>query len=150
MNVGHVHKIIIKRAFFYEITDLFNKFKDRNGRFMDSLSKDATGLLSLYEASHLGMNSDDGLKEAKNFSIKHLVSLAGKLDNNLAEQVKQSLQTPLYWRMPRLEARKFIDLYVVDNEMSLILSKLAKLDYNLVQSIHQCNAPKSPLDDITI
>ncbi|CAK9161364.1 unnamed protein product [Ilex paraguariensis] len=119
------------------VMDLFNKFKDKKGRFMDSLSKDATGLLSLYEASHLGMNSDDGLKEAKNFSIKHLVSLAGKLDNNLAEQVKQSLQTPLYWRMPRLEARKFIDLFVVDDEKSLILSKLAKLDYNLVQSIHQ-------------
>ncbi|CAK9159816.1 unnamed protein product [Ilex paraguariensis] len=149
-SIDHVHEAVMGDLYTTSLqfrllrehghsvsSDLFNKFKDRNGRFMDSLSKDATGLLSLYEASHLGMNSDDGLKEAKNFSIKHLVSLADKLDNNLAEQVKQSLQTPLYWRMPRLEARKFIDLYLVDDEMSLILSKLAKLDYNLVQSTHQ-------------
>ncbi|CAK9185518.1 unnamed protein product [Ilex paraguariensis] len=57
---------------------VFDKFQDGNGRFMDSLSKDVTGLLSLYEASHLGMNSEDDLEEAKNFSIKHLMSLAGK------------------------------------------------------------------------
>ncbi|CAK9161365.1 unnamed protein product [Ilex paraguariensis] len=149
-SIDHVHEAVMGDLYTTSLqfrllrehghsvsSDLLNKFKDRNERFMDSLSKNATGLLSLYEASHLGMNSDDGLKEAKNFSIKHLVSLAGKLDNNLAEQVKQSLQTPLYWRMPRLEAWKFIDLFVVDDEKSLILSKLAKLDYNLVQSIHQ-------------
>ncbi|CAK9161367.1 unnamed protein product [Ilex paraguariensis] len=104
---------------------------------MDNLRKDVAGLLSLYEASHLAMNSEDGLEEAKSFSIKHLMSLAGKLDTNLVEQVKQSLHTPLYWRMPRLAARKFIDLYVVDDERCLILSKLAKLDYNLVQCVYQ-------------
>ncbi|KAK4846036.1 hypothetical protein QYF36_012296 [Acer negundo] len=59
----------------------------------------------------------------------------------VSEQVQQSLEIPLHWRMPRFEALKFIYLYtktdLVDDHNSLVLLELAKLDYNLVQSIHQ-------------
>jgi hypothetical protein len=63
---------------------------------MESLSSDMEGLLSLYEASHLGMHGESILEEAKDFSIKNLKSLMAKLNSNSAEQVRQSLEIPLY------------------------------------------------------
>ncbi|XP_057506517.1 trans-ocimene synthase, chloroplastic-like [Actinidia eriantha] len=83
------------------------------------------------------MHGEDDLEEAKDFSVKHLKSLIGKMDVNLAEQVQESLEFPLRWRMPRLEARSFIHLYEMDDAKILLLLELTKLDYNLVQSVHQ-------------
>jgi hypothetical protein len=104
---------------------------------MDSLSNDMEGLLSLYEASHLRMHGENTLEEARDFSIENLTSLMEKLDSDSAEQVRQSLEIPLYWRMQRIEARNFIDVYQKDTAKNLTLLELAKLDYNLVQSIYQ-------------
>ena len=100
---------------------------------------DVAGLLSLYEASYLGMPGEDHvLEEAKDFSSKHLKSLLETIkDEVLAKQVKQSLEVPLHWKLPRIEARDFIDIYSSDNTRNLDLLELAKLDYNLVQSQHQ-------------
>ncbi|KAG6717760.1 hypothetical protein I3842_04G116800 [Carya illinoinensis] len=69
-------------------------------------------------------------KSFKDFSTKNL-------DSNSAIQVKESLEIPLHWRMSRVEARYFIDVYQKDTTMSLTLLELAMLDYNLVQSVHQ-------------
>ena len=104
---------------------------------MDSLSLDIEGLESLYEASHHGMDGESTAEEAKNFSMKNLKSLMEKLDSNTAKQVKQSLEVPLYWRVPRVEVRKFIGIYEKDSTKNLTLLELAKLDCNLVQSVHQ-------------
>ncbi|KAH9792996.1 tricyclene synthase [Citrus sinensis] len=122
-------------------TDVFDKFKKVDGRFDESLEADITGLLSLFEASFLGsVEEEDVLEEAKSFSTKHLNDyLLGKLETNiLTEKLQQSLHIPLYWRMQRNEAQNFINLYPTDVPKNLVvLLELAKLDYNLVQSIHQ-------------
>nr|WDY79047.1 linalool/nerolidol synthase [Actinidia chinensis] len=119
-------------------SDVFDKFKcGEEGMFMEKLSKDVIGLLSLYEASHYGMHGEDDLEETKQFCVKHLNSLIGKMDIKLTKLVQESLEFPLRWRMPRLEARNFINLYEMDNAKSSLLLELAKLDYNLVQSVHQ-------------
>ncbi|KAI8011499.1 putative terpene synthase 9 [Camellia lanceoleosa] len=118
-------------------SDVFNKFKDGSGRFMDSLREDVTGLVSLYEATHLRMDGEDDFEEAYSFSTKHLNSSFGKMEIELGEQVKQSLEIPLHWRMPRLEARNSIDLCLMEDSKPSVLLKFAKLDYNLVQSVHQ-------------
>ena len=120
---------------------MFDKFKKVDGRFDESLEADITGLLSLFEASFLGsVEEEDVLEEAKSFSTKHLNDyLLGKLETNiLTEKLQQSLHIPLYWRMQRNEAQNFINLYPTDVPKNLVvLLELAKLDYNLVQSIHQ-------------
>ncbi|XP_059664108.1 probable terpene synthase 9, partial [Cornus florida] len=127
------------RSHGYSISsDVFDKFRDRSsGRFLESLRDDVLGMLSLYEASHLGMHGEDDLEEAMNFSTKHLKSSIGKMEMGLGEQVQQSLEVPLHWRMSRAESRNFIDVYSVDETRSSILLELAKLDYNQVQSVHQ-------------
>lgn len=113
------------------------------------------GLLSLYEASHLGMpgeEEDHVLEEAKSFSTRNLRQLIGTLeDDNLLKQiVEQSLETPLNWRMPRIEARNFIDIYERDNSKNLALLELAKLDYNLVQSVYQMEIKELSRQDIYV
>ncbi|XP_059664573.1 probable terpene synthase 9 [Cornus florida] len=127
------------RAHGYSISsDVFDKFRDRStGRFLESLGDDVLGILSLYEASHLGKHGEEDLEEAMNFSIKHLKSSVGKLETKLAEQVQRSLEVPLHWRMSRAEARNFIDVYSVDDARSSVLLELAELDYNQVQSVYQ-------------
>ncbi|XVE99149.1 hypothetical protein REPUB_Repub03eG0172500 [Reevesia pubescens] len=118
-------------------SDVFEKFKGENGKFMDSLSGDVEGLLSLDEASSLGVQEEKILEEAKGFTTKNLKALLEKLDNVKAKQVQQSLEVPLYWRMERIEARNFIDSYKQDDTNSSVLVELAKLDYNLIQSAYQ-------------
>lgn len=118
--------------------DVFDRFRGEDGRFLDSFSGDIEGLLSLYEASHLGMPEENVLEEAKNFTIERLRNFSTwKMGSFLAKLVEQSLEVPLYWRMPRFEARNFIDLYHMDGTKSQTLLELAQLDYNLVQSLHQ-------------
>ncbi|XP_059452169.1 probable terpene synthase 9 isoform X2 [Corylus avellana] len=128
---------VLRQHGFSITSDVFDKFRSSDGRFMDSLSSDMEGLLSLYEASHLAMHGENILEEGKDFSIRNLKSLMGKLDSDSAKQVKQSLEIPLYWRMPRVEARSFIDVYQRDMAKNLTLLELAKLDNNLVQYVYQ-------------
>ncbi|XP_050260036.1 probable terpene synthase 9 [Quercus robur] len=132
-----LHFRILRERGFPVSSDVLDRFRSRDGRFIDSLSRDVEGLLSLYEASHLRMHGENILEEARDFSIKNLNLLMEKLDSNSAKKVKQSLEIPLYWRMPRVEARNFIDVYQKDNTKNLTLLELAKLDYNLVQSVYQ-------------
>ncbi|TYH34864.1 hypothetical protein ES332_D13G154100v1 [Gossypium tomentosum] len=106
-----------------------------DGKFKECLSEDAAGLLSLYEALYLGVHEEGVLDEAKAFSTKHLKLAMDKLEleKDLAQQIKESLEVPLYWRLPRMEARNFINIYQRDENKKLALLELAKLDFNLLQ-----------------
>ncbi|XVF82873.1 hypothetical protein PTKIN_Ptkin16aG0086200 [Pterospermum kingtungense] len=123
----------------YPVTaDVFEKFKGvDDGKFMDSFSGDIEGLLSLEEASFLGIQGEQILEEAKGFTSESLKDSLGKLDKVKAQHVQQSLEVPLYWRMERIEARNFIDSYQNDDTKSSVLLDLAKLDYNLTQSVYK-------------
>ncbi|XWS10204.1 hypothetical protein CRYUN_Cryun39dG0055100 [Craigia yunnanensis] len=115
----------------------FNKFVDKDGKFMNNLREDVAGLLSLFETADLGIPGENILEEAKNFSTYHLKLLTGKLESDIAEQIEQSLEVPVHQRMASCEARNFIiDSYQRDNAKSSVLLELAKLDYNLLQSIY--------------
>ncbi|XVE68692.1 hypothetical protein DITRI_Ditri09bG0089300 [Diplodiscus trichospermus] len=117
--------------------EVLEKFKGGDGKFMDSLSGDVNGLLSLLEASFLGIQGEKILEEAKGFTSESLKALLGKMDEGKAKQVQQSMEVPLYWRMERIEARNFIDSYERNDTKSSVLLELAKLNYNLMQSAYQ-------------
>nr|WBO38694.1 terpene synthase 23 [Aquilaria agallochum] len=118
---------------------VFEKFIDSNGKFLEHLADNAEGLLSLHEASHMGFSREQVLEEAKYFSSKHLnLQLSqDKLKGNLQGRVQLSLQLPFHWRMPRVEARNFIDIYQQDaGTQHLVLLHLAKLEYNIMHSLY--------------
>ena len=54
---------------------------------MEGINQDIVGLLSLYEASFLGVEGEDDLEEARRFTTIHLKSLVGNLKYDLVGQV---------------------------------------------------------------
>ncbi|KAK1314282.1 putative terpene synthase 2 [Acorus calamus] len=115
----------------------FNKFKDNTGKFKESLKFDAKGLLTLYEAAHMGMQGDEILDEAIDFARGHLKFLKNNVSPSLAMDISRALEMPLCMGMGRLQARQYITIYEKDEERDNILLKLAKIDYNRVQKLHQ-------------
>ncbi|XP_043720846.1 terpene synthase 10-like [Telopea speciosissima] len=131
----------------YEVNPqgMFNHLKDKTGNFKARyVAEDVKGILSLYEASHLAVEGESILEEAKHFTTKALKEIIIKGNHDiepiLAKQVNHALELPLHWRITRLEARWYIDIYEKkENSVIPALIQLAKLDFNIVQAIHQEN-----------
>ncbi|KAJ8752525.1 hypothetical protein K2173_004813 [Erythroxylum novogranatense] len=117
--------------------DTFQKFKDSRGNFKECLLKDVRGMLSLYEAAHLGIRGEDILDEAIAFTTTGLQSVLNQLSIQLAEQVRHALSRPIRKCLLRLEARHYISLYSTDESHNKTLLKFAKMDFNLLQGLHQ-------------
>jgi hypothetical protein len=124
--------------------DKFAKFMDSKGKFKESLKDDARGMLSLYEATHLRVHGEDILDEALVFTTTHLEAVASHLSPTLAAQVSHALKQPIHKGLPRLEARHYFSIYQQDTSHNKVLLTFAKLDFNLLQKLHQ-----KELSDIT-
>ncbi|KAM3682796.1 hypothetical protein ACJW31_12G098900 [Castanea mollissima] len=109
-----------KEENLYVSKEVFNSFME-GGNFKRYLCNDTKGMLTLYEASFL--------------SIEEFVNHNN--DQYLSTMVSHALELPLHWRILRVEARWFIDVYRSKEDMNPILLKLAKLDFNMVQATHQ-------------
>ncbi|KAG8370983.1 hypothetical protein BUALT_Bualt13G0040000 [Buddleja alternifolia] len=121
----------------YKISpEVFNKFMDETGYFKSTLCDDTKGLLSLYEASYLSTEGESIMDAAKVFATHHLKEkLNHNIHDNLAEEITHALELPFHCRMLRLESRWFIDTYQKRQDMNPLLLELAKLDFNMVQTI---------------
>ncbi|KAK9209524.1 hypothetical protein WN944_001891 [Citrus x changshan-huyou] len=118
--------------------DVFNKFRDIDGNFKQSLAKDVRGMLSLYEATHLRVHGENILDEALAFATSHLESIAThQISSPLAEQVKHALFQPIHKGVQRLEARHYISIYREESSHNEALLTFAKLDFNKLQKLHQ-------------
>ncbi|KAL3754483.1 hypothetical protein ACJRO7_001681 [Eucalyptus globulus] len=118
--------------------DVFQRFMSKMGTFNESLHEDVKGLLGLYEASFHGLEGETILDEGWKFASKHLKDLnLNEVPTNIASNVSHALDMPIHWRPNRLEARWFMDMYGKQQDMIPSLLRLAKIDFNLVQSIHR-------------
>ncbi|XP_039033290.1 (+)-delta-cadinene synthase isozyme A-like [Hibiscus syriacus] len=88
--------------------DTFNKFKDENGKFKESLISDIKGMLEFYEAAHFQL---------------------------LGENRRCSKSTAT--RLPRLVGRSYISIYEGYGNQDQNLMKFAKLDFKMVQHLHK-------------
>ncbi|KAL6318345.1 hypothetical protein AAG906_039437 [Vitis piasezkii] len=77
------------------------------------------------------------LDEALVFTTTHLESVVEHLEYPLAEQVPHALKQPVRKGLNRLEARRYISIYQLEASHDKALLKLAKLDFNLMQSLHK-------------
>ncbi|KAK9133606.1 hypothetical protein Scep_013134 [Stephania cephalantha] len=129
----------------YEVShDIFSVFKDERGNFKDGVCLDVKGMLSLYEASHFGFEGEETMYKAMAFTTKNLKLIDdddnddGNIEQRLKEEVSHALELPLHWRMPRLDVRWHIDVHNIKYMAKYpSLLELAKLDFNMVQAIHQ-------------
>ncbi|KAG6466402.1 hypothetical protein ZIOFF_075802 [Zingiber officinale] len=119
------------------IVDVFNKFKDEEGNFMSTLNEDVKGLLSLYNAAYLRIHGEYILDEAILFTKNRLASLLDELKQPLVILVSHFLETPLCRGNKRLLARKYIPIYQEEERRNEAILEFAKLDFNLLQSLHQ-------------
>ncbi|KAF2951145.1 hypothetical protein DAI22_01g240300 [Oryza sativa Japonica Group] len=129
---------LLRQQGYWVSPDEFNKFKCEDGSFKSDINNDPKGLLSLYHAAYLLTHNERALKEAILFATHHLELLSGSLEFPLAEQVKRALQIPLPRTLKRVEALNFIFEYTAqEHTFNPSISELAKLDFNILQKLHQ-------------
>ncbi|KAM7473355.1 hypothetical protein LguiB_020598 [Lonicera macranthoides] len=116
-------------------------YMDEEGRFKESLIEDTRGLLSLYEAAHMRVHKEDVLDEALAFTGAHLEQVMLKISSSnnslFASQVVHALDKPIRKGLTRLQARHYIPIYEQDNSRNKTLLTFAKLDFNMLQKLHQ-------------
>ncbi|XP_037493565.1 (-)-alpha-terpineol synthase isoform X3 [Jatropha curcas] len=130
--------------------EVFSSFKDEEGNFRASLCDDLKGLVYLYEASYLSVPGETILEEARDFASKNILKYLNNIrDSYEQEQIisgeehvqvmlaRHAMELPLRWRMQRADCRWFIDVYESSPSMNPTLLHFAKLDFNMVQAIHQ-------------
>ncbi|KAK4858806.1 hypothetical protein QYF36_022337 [Acer negundo] len=119
--------------------DIFRGFMDGNGSFSTSKCRDIKGLIELFEASHLSLEGENILEEAKGFSNGILMGAYSTLDGELAEKVAHILELPTHWRLDWFQVKWHLKMYEknIDINTTTILCELAKLNFNMVQAIHQ-------------
>ncbi|KAK5791931.1 hypothetical protein PVK06_033044 [Gossypium arboreum] len=119
-------------------SDIFNKFKDENGEFKVSDTKE---LISLYEASHFRINGELVLDEACAFTTSQLKSMVSRTSTHYAQYIENALYCPYQRGVPRLEARQYICFYEKDEDgdeaRNDTLLKFAKYDFNRIQMMLQ-------------
>nr|UJH94381.1 multiple sesquiterpene synthase [Zanthoxylum ailanthoides] len=128
---------LLRQQGYYLPCDVFDKFKDGQGKFKESLVNDVHGMLSLYEASHLGIRGEDILDEALAFTTSHLESMVTQVSPQLADQILHALNRPLRSGLPRLEASYYMDVYSQDDSKDETILRFAKLDFCKLQVIHR-------------
>ncbi|KAF3437410.1 hypothetical protein FNV43_RR20163 [Rhamnella rubrinervis] len=129
---------ILRQEGFNVSSDLFNKFKDDQGNFKESLITDVGGMLGLYEAAQLSVHGEEVLDEALDFTTTQLKAIAPSIKQYpMAAQVSRALRQKLRQGLSRLEAKHFISIYQDTASHNKALLKLAKIDFNLLQSLHR-------------
>ncbi|TXG47231.1 hypothetical protein EZV62_026525 [Acer yangbiense] len=130
---------------------VFNNFILNNkGKFIKwNVSEDIKGLMGLFEASQLsiGTGEDHLLDEAVDITAKFLNEYYSKMmdldddDDNYYQArviVGNTLKYPHHKSLPRFVAKNlFLSNYQGENGWIHVLQELAKIDYNVVQSLHQ-------------
>ncbi|NP_001234766.1 sesquiterpene synthase 12 [Solanum lycopersicum] len=130
---------LVRQQGHYMSSDVFKQFINQDGKFKETLTNDVQGLLSLYEASHLRVRDEEILEEALTFTTTHLESTVSNLSNNnsLKAEVTEAFSQPIRMTLPRVGARKYISIYENNDAHNHLLLKFAKLDFNMLQKLHQ-------------
>ncbi|XP_010449212.1 PREDICTED: putative terpenoid synthase 7 [Camelina sativa] len=126
---------VLRRYGHHISSDVFQRFKGRNGDFKETLTGDAKGMLSLYEATHLRTTKDYILDEALSFTSSHLESLAASevCPPHLSVRIRNALGLPQHWNMEMLVPVEFIPFYEQEKNNDEILIRFAKLSFKLGQ-----------------
>ncbi|KAL7582858.1 hypothetical protein Lser_V15G42224 [Lactuca serriola] len=131
----------LMRQHGFNVTCAFcNNYKDENGDFKESLANDVQCMLDLYEATYLRVQGEVVLDDALVFTRSRLGDISNNTlysSPNLYTQIQEALKQPIRKRMPRLEALHYIPFYEQQDSHNQSLLKLAKLGFNLLQSLHK-------------
>ncbi|KAJ1255974.1 hypothetical protein BS78_05G194100 [Paspalum vaginatum] len=129
---------VLRQHGFLVSADVFNKFRNKDGNFVNDIANDPKDLLSLYNAANLITHNEEPLEEALLFARHHLELMKCNLKSPLAEQVGRALKIPFPKNIKREEAISYIQEYNVHDEMyNAAILELAKVEFNCLQCVHQ-------------
>uniref|UniRef100_A0ACD5V367 Uncharacterized protein n=1 Tax=Avena sativa TaxID=4498 RepID=A0ACD5V367_AVESA len=152
MAINEIHKSDFKSGSLHEVAlhfrllrehghwvspDVFNKFKGIDGSFTNDIINEPRGLLSLYNAAYLSVHAEPELDESISLAKYHLELMRGNLKYPLSEQVKRSLEIPYPRTLKRIDVKSYIAEYNQEEAWNPSVLELAKLDFNLLQYLHQ-------------
>ncbi|GMH30288.1 hypothetical protein Nepgr_032131 [Nepenthes gracilis] len=116
---------------------MFTNFIDKTGAFNERLRTNIRGVLQLYEASHLAIQEENIVDRAKDFFEECLKDLNLNIDVNILKRVTKALEYPQHWMVQWFWVRWQIDAYEHQVDKNPMLVELAKLNFNVIQAIHQ-------------
>nr|XP_043637381.1 alpha-isocomene synthase-like [Erigeron canadensis] len=131
---------LMRQHGYYVSSDIFRNYKDKDGAFKEPLENDIQGLLDLYEATYLRVPGEITLDDALAYTKTRLNDIAkDPLISNpiLSSHIQEVLARPVHKTLPRLEALRYIPFYQQLASRNESLLKLAKLGFNLLQSLHK-------------
>ena len=102
-----------------------------------SFASDVKDLLEVLEASHLGLEGENILDEAKTFAINFLKGAFTPSINshsNLVKRVVHAVELPSLWRVKWFDVKWHVKQYEEEKHMDHTLLELAKLNFNMVQA----------------
>ncbi|KAJ6693395.1 hypothetical protein OIU85_004190 [Salix viminalis] len=127
---------LLRQAGKHSSSDVFQKFISKEGKLKDFLAEDKRGMLSLHEASYLATKNEEILLHAQKLTRTSLQQLMPLMSSNCSSYVAQALKLPRHLRMARLESRNYISCYRKEKNFNLDLFQLARVDFNMVQQLH--------------
>ncbi|KAK1430035.1 hypothetical protein QVD17_12497 [Tagetes erecta] len=121
----------------YQVSqEIICNYKEKIGNVKPHVMEDMVVVLNLYEASYHSFEDKSILDEVRVFTTKYLKENVGYMNGGISPLVSHALEFPLHWRVPRVEAKWYIDEYEKRNGANPILIELAKLDFDMNQAIH--------------
>ncbi|KAL8231082.1 hypothetical protein R6Q57_000860 [Mikania cordata] len=131
---------IMRQHGYFVSTDIFNSYKSKDGAIKESLNDDVVGLLELYEATYLRLPGEIILDDALSFTRGRLDDISKDLsltNSIVSKQIQEALAQPLHKRVPIIESVRYISFYQQQPSHNMSLLKLARLGFNLLQSLHK-------------
>nr|WOZ50755.1 terpene synthase [Boswellia serrata] len=129
---------LLRQGGYYVPADMFSSFTNKEGKIKQEVGEDINGLIGLYEASQLSLVGEDVLDEARDFSAELLNEWVKHLDGHQARTVRNTLSYPYHKSLSRFVAKNFfVNNFHGENRWIHVLQELAKMDFDLVQSLHK-------------
>ncbi|EEF48749.1 1,8-cineole synthase, chloroplast precursor, putative [Ricinus communis] len=132
-------RLLRQQGYYVPASDVFSELKNREGKFKQELAADIKGLMELYEASQLSIQEENILDEAGAFSAHFLNCWTPHLCDHQTRIVSNTLKHPFHRTLARSTIKNFLHFYNFqgENEYIQTFTELAKLDFNMIQSIHR-------------
>jgi alpha-farnesene synthase len=109
----------------------------------NSFGSNVKNIVELLEASHLGLESeiilDEAKKFAKNWLKDALTSTSSSInielcDKMVVQRVVHALELPSHWRVPWFDVKWHMKQYQTIENMDPVLLELTKLNFNIIQA----------------
>lgn len=118
-------------------------FKGSIENFGDKVTSDLNETIGLYEASQFVIDGEELLEQVNTFTSKRLRDCLPLLNQHEASRVSHNLNHPSDKTLTRFNLKNYIKSH--QKEQRNIFQEFAKMDFNLVQSLHRQELQKISL-----